>query len=60
MNFNKIQLKIGAFLVLMIILLMISLTTNNILNSKLSASFALITGAFAYQMLKNYNHENHD
>jgi hypothetical protein len=52
---NLIVIKTSICLVLMIVFLIISFTTKDVLNSQLSASLGIISGAFAFKFLSTNN-----
>ncbi|PIF62614.1 MULTISPECIES: hypothetical protein [Flavobacterium] len=57
---NQLVIKIAISLVAMIVLLVMALTTHDVINSELFASFAIILGAYSSNQLSNKNNQNYE
>ncbi|MFV8344694.1 MULTISPECIES: hypothetical protein [Flavobacterium] len=54
---NQLVIKIAISIVAMIVLLVMALTTHDVINSKVFASFAIILGAYSSYQLSNKNNK---
>ena len=55
---NQLILKIVVLSVAMFVLLVMALTTHNVIKSELFACFAIILGAYSSYQLSNKNNQN--
>lgn len=57
---NQVSNKIIVCISFTIILIILSLMTNDIINSKIFASFGIILGAFTFHQMSIQNKTNYD
>lgn len=57
---NHLVLKTAILLVTMVVLLVLALTTQDVVKNELFSSFAIILGVYSSHQLSINNNENHE